>query len=544
MTSTEQANIELSAVLNLIPYLDAKLDFDEGDTLEIIITKNSKKFTNNTEFKLLKQAVDKNPEYKKIQLINQSSTNDTAKWTDDPIQACTFKTPDGDYYVAYRGTGAGRWPDNGDGMTEESTYMQRKAQEYFDEMAEKYFIDAHVNGNSVYVTGHSKGGNEAQYVYMMSDYAHLIDACYSLDGQGFSDDAIAKFKEIYGDRYEEKLANMYSICGQNDYVHDLGYVIIPEENTYFVETNGNGFADYHHLYQMLCDEKGNYINLQWDIVDGQITHGEQGPVGAFAKKLSEAMMKMDDENLHGVALAIMDLIDPYSNENTLGEVLVSWEDYVDLFAKGLPVVIATLLGTEEGHDLLFDLTKKGLEALYKQGGDAAVAAGFAILAAIVTNPALLATIVGGLTVIAGSLIVLANLVDFAIDVIDKLGKIATKIKEFISDVRKAVHEALKKIKEGLKSLTPGHGYSADNPQIVVDTYKLDNYAQRLQRVQTRIKNLDRRLDSLYWKVGLLDLWDLMQGDILTGFSARLALSARYLTETAKDFNELERALTN
>lgn len=91
-------------------------------------------------------------------------------------------------------------------------------------------------------------------------------------------------------------------------------------------------------------------------------------------------------------------------------------------------------------------------------------------------------------------------------------------------------------------MSAGYKYATANPQIIVDTYKLGNYAQRLRSVNTRIANLDIRLDSLYWRVGLLDLWNLMQADILTGYSWRLSRCANYLSDTATDFSNAENDL--
>ena len=90
----------------------------------------------------------------------------------------------------------------------------------------------------------------------------------------------------------------------------------------------------------------------------------------------------------------------------------------------------------------------------------------------------------------------------------------------------------------------GAEYSFANPQIVVDTYKLDSYGQRLKTVNTRISRLDSRLDSLYWRVGLLDLWNLIQADIFIGYSWRLIRCANYLCDTAIDFTNVENELTS
>lgn len=77
----------------------------------------------------------------------------------------------------------------------------------------------------------------------------------------------------------------------------------------------------------------------------------------------------------------------------------------------------------------------------------------------------------------------------------------------------------------------------------VDTYKLTQYAQRLSRVNSRIANLDRRLDSLYWRVGLVGLWNLIIADSLTGYSWRLDRCKSYLEQTALEYDVVERYLS-
>lgn len=78
--------------------------------------------------------------------------------------------------------------------------------------------------------------------------------------------------------------------------------------------------------------------------------------------------------------------------------------------------------------------------------------------------------------------------------------------------------------------------------IVVDTYKLKLYAERLANVNNRIIRLDRRLDGLYFRVGLQGLWNLMQADALTCYSWRLNRCQSYLSQTASDFEFAERLI--
>lgn len=534
MTSTVQSNLELTAVLNLVPYLDTDFNYSGEVTLGQLVKDNESKLGNDKTFKLLKAAVDGNSDYANVTLVDQSSTNNTAAWKDDLIQGCTFRDGDGNYFVAFRGTGNGRWADNGDGMTAPSTEMQEAAREYFDSMAEKYFINASEQGKEIFVTGHSKGGNEAQYVFMTSKYEHLIDGCYSLDGQGFSGSARKEFKKKYGPYYEKKLEKMYSVCGENDFVHDLGYVIIPEENTYFVETSGNELDCFHALENMIGDDNTSFVGLQWDTDEnGNITHGEQGVLGRLAKKISEEFMKLDDENLNGAAIAVMTFIDPYANDEILGSIDVSWMDYVDLFAHGVPVALETLLLSEEGIDFLKEAISTGISALYEEYGAGGVIAGVALAAVL---------LVGVVAPLVLDIVVISNLLDFVIETVEKIKDIANEIKESIIRIKEEAIEAVRKVIAKAFSYTAGYKYAEANPYLSVDTYKLAEYADRIREVNTRIAKLDGRLDALYWKVGLLGLWNLMQADILTGYSWRLNRCADYLSNTAADFENLEREL--
>lgn len=524
---------ELSAVLDLVTYLDTKEITANGPiTLKQLVEDYVYFFEDNAAFQVLAQAVDNNDDYGNIEIINQSSTNNSSEWTDDLIQACTFRDSEGNYYVAYRGTGDGRWVDNGNGMTEPSTEMQEAAAAYFDEMAEKYLIDASNQGKDIIVTGHSKGGNEAQYTYMAARHEEIIDKCISIDGQGFSEDAIEIFQNRFGDEYDDKLANMYSINGENDFVHDLGIVIIPEENTYFVPTSGDSFSSLHDLNNMLTDDEGEYTGLNWYMEDGQILYGKQGEIGELAKKISENMMELESEDLNGAAIAVMSIIDPYSNDEILGSIDVSWTDYVDLIAHGVPAVIETLFTTSEGWSAITTIVPELFGSLHENYGVGGVVGGVVVAAFGIALA----------TYLVPRVVVVFKVLDFVIDTVNQIIEVGERIAQFISDVKDAVVATVNRIAEKIQSYSSGYKYATANPQIEVDTYKLCNYAQRLQAVNRRISNLDSRLDSLYWRVGLLDLWNLMQADILTGYSWRLSRCASYLSDTATDFVNAENDL--
>jgi hypothetical protein len=101
-------------------------------------------------------------------------------------------------------------------------------------------------------------------------------------------------------------------------------------------------------------------------------------------------------------------------------------------------------------------------------------------------------------------------------------------------------KAYKKVTGYIKNFVFGHKTSSSDPVIRVDTGKLRAYADRLESVNKRLRSLDNRMDSLYLKVGLRDLFNLIQADLMTGSSWRISNCAKYLDETANDFDSTER----
>ena len=73
------------------------------------------------------------------------------------------------------------------------------------------------------MTGHSKGGNKAQYITINSKYRDLIKYCFSFDGQGFSPEAVKIFKYRFDD-YDESVKKIYGFNGENDFVNPFWYV--------------------------------------------------------------------------------------------------------------------------------------------------------------------------------------------------------------------------------------------------------------------------------------------------------------------------------
>ena len=536
MNNTMAAEIDISAILDTYVYMDEQNSKYQNKTLRELLDllpdpdKSTQEY--KQQYEIIYNAVKaEGSTLGDLKLISQSMNEGINR---DLAIACAFEDPEnGNVYVAYRGTGDGKWVDNGVGLTEKSTVMQDEALEYFDHVIEN---DIKTNGKII-VTGHSKGGNEAQYVTLKSKYGYMIDNCYSIDGQGFSKAAVESFKERGEDYYYDQLSKMYSINGENDYVHDLGIRVIPDENTYFIETGAESFAGYHSIHNMIEGD-----GLKWTVEGGIIVHGEQGPAGQFAKALSEKMMQLNDEDLRDCAVTVMSLIErfmPYDGESGSGYHIgtgdvkfMTEEELFGFLATGVPLILDTLLTTPEGRETLSALIGTGVEKLADKYGPEGVAFTFLLISALL--PKILDTAV--------MVWLVSRAYELATDIVDRIKQINENIKKWLSDVMNALVEIVNKIKEKKFHSTAGYRYATDNPQVSLDTDKLKTYSERIDSVNSRIDNLDKSMDALYLKIGLLDLWNiltLLQADIMTKYSTRLQKCSTYLLTAKDNYSKLE-----
>lgn len=370
MTDKTQQEIDISAVFDAFVYLDEQDTGFEGWQLRDIMTEIGRKYETLTNekkqyFDDIQEAIERNPAISEYVLVSQSSRppeNPNSNREAIPntlLWACAFRSPNNDYYVAYRGTGEGKWLDNAEGMYKEKTIMQQKAAEYFDAVVKEKGLDQTTN---IIVTGHSKGGNSAQYVTLAAENADLIDSCYSFDGQGFSKKAVKKFKHQLQDQYQVQIDKMYSINGHNDYVHDLGIPVIPSDRTFFVYVPESHIGGMHGFQYMVIDGE---INLQFD------PPVQQGPMGEFAKKLSEEMMSLSEEDLEDCSLSIMSLLERFMNgegdvvyyEGTGDEKFADIEEFCGFISVGIPLILKTAITTEEGRAAVGSIAMDAISGL-------------------------------------------------------------------------------------------------------------------------------------------------------------------------------------
>lgn len=228
--------------------------------------------------------------------------------------ACVFTHPTGDIFVLFKGTGSGEWIDNGEGLSgipEENIYItydangkatirqtvssdhasdqQVAALNWFRWVAARSRWDS---SSRIILAGHSKGGNKAQFITVHSD---LVKVCYSFDGQGFSPEALASFKQQYGNDFNEKQQRIHSFCADNDYVHVLGEPLAPQAQTYYF-TSALGI----HYLEAILDHNGRFL-----------PRGEQGKLARYIRSVSRELMAMPPSIRQYATLGIMNIFQRY-----------------------------------------------------------------------------------------------------------------------------------------------------------------------------------------------------------------------------------------
>ncbi len=354
---------EISMILNTYMYMDYKEAGDGMTVNEILADLSSSNDckpggVHYGEYTVLSQAAE-NPEIGELIIGGQSHLMNF----DTGTSACTFSTKDEScIYVVYRGTGDGEWPDNGEGMTKASTIQQERALSYFENVVEREKLS---EGQKIVITGHSKGGNKAQYVTMSTKYDSLIDACYNIDGQGFSENAIKEWETRYGEQgYDARRNKITGIYGENDYVNALGISIVPENKVHYVKTpvKVENFAGYHDIKYM-------FSTLEKDPVTGEsvnVFHGRknsyaagQGKLGGYAAALSASVMQLEPDKRDGCAESLMQMMELAGERKTgiNGEKL-TFSDLGDFLGTGIPLIFDSLLYTCAGQNMLYQAFDK------------------------------------------------------------------------------------------------------------------------------------------------------------------------------------------
>jgi hypothetical protein len=206
-----------------------------------------------------------------------------AKLVDDEFGMrvlCILDRPENpqDVTVIFRGTGNDEeWRDNGMTVYRSDTPAQERAAAYIMNLPPAY-------GDEVTVTGHSKGGNKAQYVTVTTK---RIASCLSFDGPGFSKEFLEKYsQEIAANKHKitsvaatQDIVNalMYPIAGQMIYLENRPessyllyhkpYVVFSPDYRLLPETNQALLPKALHEYSITLMEQLPHDQLSY-VADG------------------------------------------------------------------------------------------------------------------------------------------------------------------------------------------------------------------------------------------------------------------------------------
>lgn len=278
--------------------------------------------------------------------------------------AAAFRNADmSELYIVFRGTGEGRWYDNGDALASESSRYQRNAEKYFNHIMETVNFGKET---VLTVTGHSKGGNLSQYVTLVSPYRNRITHCISFDGEGFSPEflrtlgvtadiaRISSINPAYVPYYiplgiRQQIYRMYSICGDNDFVNVLGIKIIPDSRTVYIATDCavtdvvashsvSPAYDEGYTYGMINRNRNRYF-FNWDTSCFNRQTGKTRALADIFRNVSSYIMNETQEIRRKDCHAVMDALEAVmsrSDTGLMGENAEN-EEYLELL-KAIPKI--------------------------------------------------------------------------------------------------------------------------------------------------------------------------------------------------------------
>lgn len=210
------------------------LDILKDDNLQILMDKMSNCVVSSTkeEWQRTLEQILKRENLMKLVIINVENHK-------SGMRIASFKDSDGNIIVVFRGTTTAKeWDDNGQGAYEYDTMQQVYALNYVNSLDSK----------SIIVTGHSKGGNKAQYTAVRCP---KVKKCISINGQGFSNEFVKKYKNLI----EENKSKIIAVNSKYDYVNCLLNSIAGE--THYIKTSFQFNPLFYHKGTIMLDYDGN-----------------------------------------------------------------------------------------------------------------------------------------------------------------------------------------------------------------------------------------------------------------------------------------------
>ena len=125
-------------------------------------------------------------------------------------------------------------------------------------------------------------------------------------------------------------------------------------------------------------------------------------------------------------------------------------------------------------------------------------------------------------------------------VTNEIKKIDNSISNTVDNIKYELLKIWQNTKDVFSKSIYTYSYISENPYINVDTDLLREYANRLAKLSSKINSVNKRMKTLYYNVGLVDLFNLIQADILANYNYKIDSCKNYLNNTANSFEEAER----
>lgn len=438
-------------------------------------------------------------------IVDYYDTND-----ETGFYGCLIETSDNEAIVAFRGSENMAEFTNMDHdwikadfalLVSKETIQQGEIEKFLQQMIDEKELDKYT---SIASTGHSLGGNCSDHFTILTakyGVSDKITQSVSFDGPGFSDEYIEENKEAIAKVAGKMVHYRWSLI--SSCLQDL-----PGVEQTFLGINENLHQDSfwdNFFYKLIV--RHDTASLVFD-ENGKAQRGEQDPASKFISTSTKGLDHMPSAvgtaiytGLGGIILA-----GSWSAENMFDE-----EGNLTTFGNSL-IIGAIGFVSVAGVDKIF------------------IGAG-----------ALITGVVG--MFISGY--VYEKAYQAVVSLVEAVGNALEWTKEQCAEmIDSLITQWNAIINEFQLKFNAGYQYATNNPNISVDTDSLREYANRLYTVNQTINTIDSNLNYLYGRVGFLDLWDLIQADILTGYNWRLKQCENYLNNTANSFDTAENNIKN
>ena len=449
--------------------------------------------------------------------LTSRDTNSTTGFYGCALEMSNNGSEKGDLMIAFRGSEnmfssiKNDWHDwilADLGLLNKTTLQHKETERFAQDLIDMGLIDDY-SDKEIHVSGHSLGGNLASYFTIYSaehqkTIFNKIKCCYNEDGPGFTREFF-KEHEPYSSIASSKIVHLKaSFVGNLLFSH-------PNEDVRYVKIN-------HKEIDNIEGEPADWIP---PILKQILRHDSHN--WTFDENGSLLLQEEDEpDELGRLFGTLSNLVDITNTESIV-------------YALG---VLAFMWIIDEGEDGAPEVNK----------GRVAIMLG--ILAAITMvsfkiNPIGTGVFIALIVFVAG----MFALEQFELfDDIDRIiqgiiGEFKEVSHKMASVLEKVWREFIDQVKNGsllVKTVNFGTSYAANNPIIQLDTNKLRDCANRLERVNQRLSNLDGRVKALYYTVGLKDILNILNADWNSGYNNTLKRCSNYLAETANDFEQVEK----